>query len=348
MTPLNKDHSTRRFNAQYHTRALCTLVTCLSVGGSLLACGAPPPAPVKATPTWAEVVKPSASQAIKPSTVKVTHELWTTSGVVPPLARVEAALASTGVLADASGAEGRYEINVGGNQCKTEWGSLDASLKSRRSQREGDCSGQLSTDQTTSLARATHQMTLTCEGEALAGIVELHNVTVSLAKALTTPHAQEGELKSERLPAPVWVNTSTMICGDPSKLTQFLTQDHVKTHSAALDDGEWVVWTRGLSAFGLSEIALAPLKQAKVSDAKAKLISLSDSALRFDGLQEGATVESGMARGMYVTLKRVAQRLKSLAAAPDEAQAALMVVKAGARVDDRAALKKLAQRFSRP
>lgn len=349
MTSLNKNWL-RRLASPHGLSALCSTITVsLGVSSLIVACGAPPaPAPPPSAPTWSTLIKREASQPTAPKRVQVTHELWTTSEVVPSLSRAEVALASTGVLADIGGSGGSYQVDVGNNLCKTQWGEVDATARSTLDSRVEGCKAQLTPQQLKELKRATHRLTLSCEGEALAGIVELHNITVSFAKALETPNAQEGEVANERKPKPIWVEGVGLKCGNPVKLTQFLTQNHIQTQSAQLAGGAYVVWTQGLSAFGLPEIGLAPLTEEKVEHARAKMISLADSALRFDGLSEGMSIESGVARGRYVKLSRVAERLPQLASAPAKAQAALIVVDAKAKVDNMRAQEKISQRFARP
>ena len=328
------------------------LLISLSISAHLWACAAPPPPPPpKVTPTWSEVIqraytKPPRSSA--PKSIKITHELWTPSSSIPPSDRVEVTLAKTGVLAELNGSEGQYEISVGPHQCQTRWSPLDSDAQRALKVRLDQCYSQLSPEQRVRLSKSTHRMLASCEGEGLSGLVEVNNVVVSLSKALETPRAKEGEAVKSTDPVPIWVEGHQMRCGFVKKQHRYLTKDHISYERARLKSGTWLVWTRGMSTFGLPELSLGMVEASMLSAAEEKLLALADNAIRIEGVVEGQNVESGLAQAMYVKAHRAAQYIKELASAPGGALESLMIVDVNAPADHTEALMKMTGRFARP
>lgn len=307
----------------------------------------PPPAPSKISKTWSDIVEQGA-QAKAPQEIQITHELWTTSGELPSLDRLEVALASTGVLADVSGSSEAALISVGPNRCQARWEKLSDVLKDKKNQRVSACGLQLDDQQKKELAEASHRMLLDCSGSGTGGLIDVHNVAVSVAKALEAPHLQEGEAGEQRGTSPTWISPQQMRCGVLSKLSQYVTSHHVRVERVELGENEWFAWTRGLSIFGLPELALGFIETSRLSQAEAKLIALADLAIRINGVVEGAEAQSGTATGIYVLSEKVFTHLSSRSSLPKGAEGSLMLVGARDLTDQKEAIQRVTRRFTLP
>ena len=318
----------------------------------LSACASKPPAPPlqEEKKTWSTELKTLSTAASRqpPKEVSVIHELWMTNSTPPPLSRVEVTLASTGVLAESNGSEGNYLISVGPGECQTEWLSVKESLRETKASRISQCRGQVTDQQRTQLQSSTALWRARCKGLSGGGVIDLHNIAVALSKAAQSPDALEGEEEGPTLPAPAWLNLPQERCGELKKLNQYLTQQHITYESAQLIQGDWAIWTRGMKAFGLSEIALVLVPRSRLKTAESTLLAAADFALRVEGLSEGQAYTSGVTQGLFANARKVAQYQPELGRLPEGLVNALVIVDPDASPEDQGALKKLALKLTIP
>jgi hypothetical protein len=310
---------------------------------------APPPPPPPQTKLWSETValiENNGDQAKAPKTATISYELWTSSAAFPPLSRIEVTLAVTGVLADLNGSQGQYDISVGEGACQTQWSTLNDQGKALQTERLSQCRDQLDDRSYTQLKSAKSLMAIDCKGLSGGGLIDLHNMVVSVAKAIESPNAIEGEKTVKQYPTPTWVNLAQSRCGIAKKINQYFTKDQLRFSRHKLSENAWGVWTRGMSAFGLPEIAFLMVEEARLENAESKLLSAADFILRSEGLREGQLITSGTARGMYVQVSKIQDRFQRLKTLPETLKNAMGVVNPDAKVDDFKALKKVTRRFT--
>ena len=303
-------------------------------------------APKSATLTWADLVKSQENTA--PTEVDFTYYLWTQSTQYPSVDRVEMALASTGILADLNGSDGQLTISVGQGNCETTWHEVKGEMKRSQGEHQVFCSQSSDGALSQSLLSAQHVMKLHCKGPSGGGLVDLHNITVGVAKALQSPNAQEGEAIEEEFIAPVWISSEQAYCHTITKLNQYHTKDHLRFTQTELETGEYVIWTVGLTTFRLPELGFAFVPEGRKEVAQERLLALADVAIRFSGLSEGATAQSGSATGVYILGDRLAKKIKSLSSLQSDARQALFIVDPSAPVTDQARIGQLTRRFTLP
>ena len=306
----------------------------------------PPPPPIKIWSEEVRLVEKSGEQPDLPQKAEIRYELWTSSTTVPPLSRVEVTLASTGVMADINGSNGEYTISVGQGECKTEWASLTEEMKDQLRERRNQCEGQLDEQAISQLKAAQSLMSIECKGLSGGGVIDLHNMVVSVSKAIQTPAAVEGEKIVYQFPSPIMVNLAQFRCEKGKKKNQYLTQDQLRFERIKILDHAWAVSTKGMKAFGLPELVFLMVEESHLGNAESRLLAAADFILRSEGLQEGQLITSGAAKGMYVKVSRIQQHLQQLAALPSHLAKAMGVVNPEAKVDDLQAVQKVTRRFT--
>lgn len=329
-----------------------SILCSMSIGSALAACSSQPPVKPSAPKMkiWSSELKTMGDSApqLPPKQVSLVHELWT-EGVTPPsLSRVEVTLAATGVLAESNGSQGQYLITVGPGECKTEWISSSRQLGETRASRLSQCRDQLNEQSRRQLESAKSMWRAKCSGLSGGGVIDLHNIAVALAKASQSPDAVEGEEGEAQFPSPAWVTLPQQRCGEIKKLNQYLSKEHITFERAQLPGDEWAVWTKGMTAFGLSEIGLILVPPSRLEVAESTLLAAADFALRVEGLSEGLLYRSGMTQGIYASAKRVAQHQSALSSLPKGLSEALIIVDPAATLDNQEAIKKITLKLTVP
>ena len=320
---------------------------CLSL--MISACASTPPKKVsKAPKLWSNLIKPIeavSDGSLAPKKTMTHHEFWTESTEGFPLSRLEATLAESGVLAESYGSDNQYEITVGPGTCKSQWLALNQDLKTLKTERISQCLRQKITP-LESLKKAKSLVKITCQGLSGGGLIDLHNMVVSISKALVSPQAQEGEKVLNSYQEPTWFNAEQARCGQIKKLNQFLSQDHLRFEETKLSEGLWAVATQGMTSFGLSEISLVMIPQERLENAKERILAAADFALRVEGLQKGQFITSGIAKGMYVPMSELQKEYLILKNIPTKLGQTMSIVDPAAPVKDLEAFKKFVRKFT--
>lgn len=309
----------------------------------------PPPPPPPKVKLWSEEVKLIDNDGKKidiPQTAEIDFELWTSSTMLPPLSRIEVTLASTGVMADINGSDGEYTISVGQGECSTQWTSLTAKTKSQQQERSNQCEGQLDEPSMTQFKAAQSLMNIKCKGPSLGGVVDLHNMVVSVSKAIQTPAAIEGEKVVQQFSSPIMVNLAQIRCGKAKKKNQYLTQDQLTFERIKISKAAWAVSTVGMNAFSLPELVFLMVEESFLENAESRLLAAADFILRSEGLQEGQMMTSGTAKGMYVKVSRIQEQFRQDITLPSHLIKAMGVVDPDAKVNDLKSLRNITRRFT--
>lgn len=297
----------------------------------------------KKTLTWSDELKlinAKSDGSAAPKKTVVSFELWTESQEPFTLERLEASLAQTGVLAESNGSDTQFEMSVGVGSCKLNWSTVDHSLKIKKAERLSQCRDTAeATLKPLKNARSVIQMS--CTGLSGGGLIDLHNMSVAVSKAIESPKAVEGEKITKTYQSPLWFHAQQKRCGEAQKLNQYRTEDQLtfKRYKLSETDDSWAVQTQGLSTFNLNEITLLFLPSAKLKAAEAKLLALADFAIRIEGLVSGQSFTSGITQGMYVPILRLQAQHQKLDL-PSELSNSLTPVNPQSTVTDLEAIKK--------
>ena len=313
------------------------------------ACASAPPKKVIETPKlWSDYITPievSNHSSLAPKKTKTHHEFWTESIEGFSLDRLESTLAESGVLAESYGSDGKYEITVGPGTCHSQWYPIDAQLKILKEKRVSQCLNQ-TVPELKALKTSKSIVKISCEGLSGGGLIDLHNMVVSIAKALVSPQAQEGEKIIKRYSTPTWFNVEQGRCGQIQKLNQYFSKDHLRFQEYKISDGQWALATQGLKAFGLNEISLIFLSSERLSIAKDRLLAVADFAIRVEGLQKGQVITSGVAKGIYVPMTQIQKEYPSLQQIPQALSETMTIIDPNAAVKDIKAFKKFIRKFT--
>lgn len=319
----------------------CSLIIC--------ACSSTPPKKeVKAPSLWSDLVTPieiTTDDSLAPKKTKTNHEFWTESNESFSLDRLDATLAESGVLAESYGSEGKYEITVGPGTCRSQWLNIDQTFKTLKSERISQCLNQ-KVSKLKALKDSKSLVKISCEGLSGGGLIDLHNMVVSIAKALVSPQVKEGEIVIKRYSTPIWFNLEQGRCGQVKKLNRYFSKDHLRFEEHKITDDQWALTTHGMKAFGLSEITLVFTALDRLDISKDRLLAAADFAIRVAGLQKGQVINIGLTQGMYVPMAQAQKEYSDLLQLPKKLMKTLTLVNPNAAVRDLEAQKKFMRKLT--
>ena len=286
----------------------------------LAGCAAPPP-PAPPGPRW------DALPAGNVSAPEAAHRYWLWLGRSLPAPEAFQELLSAATLpVSTHGGGARRRILFDGSRCTLN--AITTAPEEGERSAQSVCSAELQSQ------IGTERYALSCTGdEQLNVFVAAQNLASTLSDKLQGVAFHRGRGVCERAP----------------RLTQFRPSETISVRSAPLGEGEHVLHTVGLNAFGQPELVIAPVPEARVEVGKGVLLTFATQALTVEALRTGQRLEGRAASAILVTRELYeSQRPHSAWGDWNPTEASLFMVPPEAEAGDAAAQRQFISRMTLP